>query len=179
MANSIIRRGLAIAGGLLLITGSMAAAQNATVGAMKIEGAWVREPPAAAKVAGAFMTITNTGSEPDRLIGGTAVVAGRLEVHEMSMVDGVMRMQQLQPGLEIKPGATVVLKPGSYHIMMMDLKGAPAAGSIVKGTLVFEKAGMVEIEYKVEPARAGGHGAGMHSGGAGKAAGTGAGANAH
>lgn len=128
-----------------------AAAQDYTLGAIKISQPWTREPPKSARVAGGFMTITNTGTVPDRLIGGSAVFSARFEVHEMSMVDGVMRMRELKPGLEIKPGETVQLKPGSYHVMFMDLTKPPKQGDVVKGTLVFEKAGTIEIAYKVAP----------------------------
>jgi periplasmic copper chaperone A len=133
---------------------TVAVAQDYQAGAIKIVQPWTRQTPAAAKVAGGFMTIVNTGTAPDRLIGGTIVNAARFEVHEMSVTDGVMRMRQLQTGLEIKPGETVVLKPGSYHVMFMDLTAAPQAGQRFKGTLVFEKAGTIEVEYKVEPASA-------------------------
>ena len=130
---------------------SAATAQDYTIGAIRISQPWTREPPKSARVAGGFMTITNTGTEPDRLIGGTAVFSARFEVHEMTMVDGVMRMRELKPGLDIKPGETVVLKPGSYHVMFMDLTAPPKQGDVVKGTLVFEKAGTIEIAYKVAP----------------------------
>ena len=73
-------------------------------------------------------------------------------------------MRELDKGLEIKPGQTVELKPGSYHIMFMDLKEPPKEGSTVKGTLVFEKAGPVQIEYKVEPLGAKGSGSHHHHG---------------
>jgi len=69
----------------------------------------------------------------------------------MAMDGGVMRMRELKPGLVIKPGETVVLRPGSFHLMLMDMKQRPEVGKPFKGTLVFEKAGTIEIEYKVEP----------------------------
>ncbi len=128
-----------------------AQAQDFTLGKIKISQVWTRVTPPASKVAGGFMTITNTGTEPDTLIGGTAIISQRFEVHEMAMQDGVMRMRELKPGLVIKPGETVALKPGSYHVMFMDLKEPLALGKPFKGTLVFEKAGTIEIEYKVEP----------------------------
>ena len=62
-----------------------------------------------------------------------------------------MRMRELKPGLVIKPGETVILKPGSFHLMLFDLKERPVVGKPFKGTLVFEKAGKVDIEFKVEP----------------------------
>ena len=94
------------------------------------------------------------------LIGGWAPVGGWIENHEMSLDGGIMKMRELPKGLEIKPGQKVELKPGSFHIMFVDLKEPPKQGSTVKGTLVFEKAGKVEIEYKVEPL--GAKGAGSH-----------------
>ena len=69
----------------------------------------------------------------------------------MSMTDGVMRMRKLEKGLEIKPGQTVELKPGGYHIMFMGLREGLKQGQPIKGTLVFEKAGTVEVEYLVAP----------------------------
>jgi uncharacterized protein YcnI/copper(I)-binding protein len=132
------------------------------VGSLTIEAPWARATPGGAKVAGGFMKITNTGKEPDRLIGGTVPFAGRFEVHEMAMNNGVMTMRELSKGLEIKPGETVELKPGGYHLMFMDLKQGLKEGEAVKGTLVFEKAGKVDVEYKVGPI-----GGGAPSGGAG------------
>lgn len=141
----------ALAAGLAIAVATPAPAADVMAGSLKITQAWTRVTPPGAKVAGGFMTITNTGTESDRLIGGSAVIAGHLEVHEMSMENGIMKMQELGNGLEIKPGATVVLKPGSYHVMFMDLKSSPAQGTPVKGTLKFEKAGEVEIAYDVAP----------------------------
>ncbi len=136
---------------LALAATAPAFAADYTAGTVKISNPWTRVPPPSAKVAGGFMTLTNTGTAPDRLVKGSSPAAGRIEIHEMSMDGGMMKMRELDKGLEIKPGQTVELKPGSFHIMFMDLKEAPKEGGTVKGTLEFEKAGKVEIEYKVEP----------------------------
>ncbi len=74
----------------------------------------------------------------------------KFEIHEMSMDGGVMKMRPLPKGIEIKPGETVELKPGSYHLMFVGLKQPFEKGKRVKGTLQFEKAGTVEVEYVVE-----------------------------
>ena len=95
------------------------------------------------------MRITNAGPEADRLVGGSLPGAARFEVHEMSMQGEVMRMRPLETGLEIKPGATIELKPGGYHIMFMDLREPLKEGQTLKGTLLFEKAGAVAVEYAV------------------------------
>lgn len=127
------------------------AGTSVTAGTLVIKDAWIRATPGGAKVAGGFMTITNRGNSPDRLIGGALPVAGRVEIHEMAMSDGVMRMRALPQGLEIAPGAHVELKPGSYHVMFMDLKGGLREGETIKGEIVFEKAGRVEILYRIAP----------------------------
>ena len=135
------------------------------VGALVIEAPWARATPGGAQVGGGYMKITNTGKEADRLIGGSLPIAGEVEVHEMAMAGDVMKMRRLADGLEIKPGATVELKPGGNHLMFMGLRGGLKAGQAIKGTLVFQKAGTVEVEYRVAPigAQSGGGGGGGHS----------------
>lgn len=142
-------------------SGAAPAANVFKAGALTIEAPWARATPGGAQVAGGFMKITNSGAEPDRLVGGSVPFAGRFEVHEMAMDGGVMKMRETK-GLEIKPGQTVELKPGGYHVMFMDLKSGLKEGQTVKGTLVFEKAGKIEVEFKVGPI-----GGGAPAGGAG------------
>jgi hypothetical protein len=135
---------------ILLNVGVVAVAQQFKANSIVIERPWIRATPAGAKVAGGYMTITNTGSEPDRLIGGVLPQAGRFEVHEMKMDGNVMQMRQVQGGLEIKPGQKVELNPSGYHLMLMELREPLKQGDILKGQLRFEKAGSVDIEYRVE-----------------------------
>jgi copper(I)-binding protein len=156
-------RNVLLAATLALVT-TAASAHDYEIGSLKISHPWARATPKGASVAGGYLKITNSGTEPDRLVGGTAAFAGRFEVHEMSHEGGVMKMRQLTKGLEIKPGQTVELKPGSYHVMFMDLK-APLTKDQKprpKGTLVFEKAGTLEIEYAVEAIGATPSGGGHH-----------------
>ncbi len=141
----------------LSLLATAALAQHGTkAGALVIEAPWTRATPGGSKVAGGYLKITNTGSTPDRLIGGTLPLAASVEVHEMSVSDGIMRMRRLEKGLEIAPGTSVELKPGGYHIMFMGLSDGLTAGSTIKGTLVFEKAGTVVVEYRIEPIGSGG-----------------------
>ena len=128
-----------------------AAAEDYTLGPLAIGQPWTRATPRGAPVAGGYFTITNKGTAPDRLTGGSVSFAGRFEVHEMTVRDGVMRMRPVGQGLVIKPGETVELKPGGLHVMFLDLKQPLRAGERPKGTLVFEKAGTIEIEYAVQP----------------------------
>lgn len=137
---------------LELVAGEAAPSPAATqAGDLKLEAAWTRATPKGAQVGGGYLRITNTGKTSDRLIGGSFPLAARVEVHEMATEGGMMKMRRLAAGLEIKPGETVELKPGGYHLMFLQLKEAIAAGKPVRGTLVFEKAGSVDVEYGVAP----------------------------
>lgn len=119
------------------------------VGTLTIEQPWARATPGGAKVAGGYVKITNTGTLPDKLVGGSFERAGRFEVHEMSMNNGVMTMRPVSGGLDIAPGASVMLAPGGFHMMFMDLKQPLKEGDSVKGTLTFEKAGTVDVVFDV------------------------------
>ena len=127
-----------------------ALAEDYTVGTIQIDNPWTRATPKGATIAGAYMTIKNKGSVPDRLVGGSAAVADKFEVHRMTMENGIAKMRPVEGGLEIKPGETVALKPGSLHVMLTGLKQPLEKGQKVKGTLQFEKAGKIDIEYAVE-----------------------------
>jgi copper(I)-binding protein len=135
---------------VLALATTAASAHDYKAGPLEIKHPWSRATPKGATVAGGYLSIVNTGSAPDRLIGGSVDGAGKFEIHEMSMDGGVMKMRSLPKGLEIKPGQTVELKPGSYHLMFIGLKAPFEQGKRVKGTLEFEKAGKVEVEYAVE-----------------------------
>jgi copper(I)-binding protein len=118
-------------------------------GTIVVEAPWSRATPGGAKVAGGYMRITNTGSEPDRLVGGSTVVAERFEVHRSTVAEGIARMEPVTGGLKIASGQTVELKPGSMHAMFVNLRQGLKPGETVKGMLVFEKAGVLKVEYQV------------------------------
>jgi periplasmic copper chaperone A len=132
-----------------------AAAEDYSVGSIQFAQPWTRATPKGSSVAGAYMKISNKGTAADRLIGGTTDVAARFEVHRMNMENGVMTMRPVEGGLEIKPGATVELKPGSFHVMLIGLKKPLEKGQRVKATLEFANAGKVDVEYAVEAIGAG------------------------
>jgi copper(I)-binding protein len=146
----------------LSIGASGAIAENYSAGTIQVSKPWTRATPKGATVAGGYMTISNKGSAPDRLLGGSAAVAGRFEIHSMVTEQGVAKMRPVEGGLEIKPGETVELKPGSFHAMLMGLQQPLQKGQKVKGTLEFEKAGKVDIEYAVEALGATSPAAGAH-----------------
>jgi periplasmic copper chaperone A len=134
---------------ILVVAQGEMAARRYKAGSLVIEEPWSRATPGGAKVAGGYLRITNAGSEPDRLVGGSFQAAGRFEVHAMAMEGDVAKMRGIDRGLEIKPGETVELKPGGYHLMFLDLKEPLREGQTIAGTLLFEKAGSVRVEYPV------------------------------
>ncbi|WP_460449545.1 copper chaperone PCu(A)C [Alsobacter sp. SYSU BS001988] len=137
----------------LLSAASLAAPASAhdyKAGDLVINHPWARATPPGASVGGGYLSVRNAGTAPDRLLSVTSDVAGRVTIHEMSNVDGVMTMRPVPAGLPIPPGGALELKPGGYHVMFMDLKDALKAGDSVKGVLTFEKAGPVPVEFKVQ-----------------------------
>jgi len=139
-------------------------------GDVVLDNVWARATPNGAQVAGGFVTLTNKGKEADRLVSASSAVADHLEIHEMAVENNVMKMRELPKGLEIAPGASVELKPGSYHIMFQGLKQPLKEGDKVKGQLTFEKGGKVDVEFAVRGMAAqggaapagGGHGEHKH-----------------
>ena len=148
---------LALAG--CLVAGT-AMAHAFAIGSLKIGHPWSRPTPAGAVAGAGFLTITNTGTDTDRLLSGTTPVADRLEIHEMSVTDGVMRMRSLTAGLAIAPGQTVKLAPGGLHIMLIGLKKPLSVGDRVPARLKFEKAGEVDVVFLVSNPPADGASAG-------------------
>jgi copper(I)-binding protein len=139
-----------IAAVLAALAAMPAQAADVTAGSLKISAPWARATPKGASVGGGYMTITNSGTAPDRLIGGFADVARSFEVHEMKMDGGVMKMRPVANGIEIKPGQTATLEPSGYHVMLVGLKQQLKQGEHFKATLEFAKAGKVDVDFTVE-----------------------------
>src|SRR5450432_3036439 len=125
-------------------------AEEIKAGDLVITQAWSRATPGGAKIGGGYLTIENKGSAADRLIGGSADIAGKVQVHEMSMNNGVMTMRPLDKGLSIEPGKTVKLAPSGYHLMLFDLKSPLKQGDKLPVTLEFEKAVKVKLSLDVQ-----------------------------
>ena len=135
---------------LTLFAALPASAHDYKIGNLEIAHPWVRMTPAGAKVGGGYLTIQNGGAEPDRLVSVTSDVSDRVEIHEMSVKDGIMTMRMLPDGVDVPAGVKVALAPGGYHLMMMDLKKPLVQGERFKGTLTFAKAGTLNVEFAVE-----------------------------
>jgi len=155
---------------LLITVPAVATAHEFKAGDITIGHPWSRATPGGAKVGGGYLTLTNNGTAPDRLVSVSipAAVADHVEIHEMATKDGVMTMRAKPDGVTVEPGKTVAFVPGGYHLMLMGLKAPLKEGDRVKAELNFEKAGKVEVTINVEgmgaqhPAPAGGNMDGMH-----------------
>ena len=133
-----------------------AIAHDYSKGSLHIEHPWSRATPKGAPVGVGYLVIENRGSAVDRLLSISSETSARVEMHEMAVTDGVVRMRPLPKGVEIAPGLTAKFEPGGLHIMFVDLKRPLEKGDRIKATLNFEKAGAIEIEFVVE-AMGGGH----------------------
>ncbi len=142
-----------------LIAALAAGSAFAQTAAVKVEGAWARASVPGQKGTGAFMKLT--AKDGARLVGASSPAAGVTEVHEMKMEGDVMKMRAV-PALELPAGKPVELKPGGYHVMLLDLKAPLAKDTVVPITLVFKdsKGAESRLELKVPvsataPAQAG------------------------
>ncbi|MCJ2132136.1 DUF1775 domain-containing protein [Methylobacterium sp. E-045] len=120
-------------------------------GDLAIDTPWMRATPGGATVAGGYVRISNTGQQADKLISASIPLAASGSIHSMTMDGGVMKMATVEGGLLLKPGETVELKPGGYHLMFEGLKASPKVGESISGNLVFERAGIVPVTFAVAP----------------------------
>jgi copper(I)-binding protein len=119
------------------------------VGDLVVTAPWSRATPKGAKIGAGYLTIQNNGTAPDKLLSVETEVAGKADVHEMSMKDGVMHMRPLTGGVTIAPGKSIQLGPSGFHLMLMDLKKPLEQGQSFDATLRFEKAGPLQVKFQV------------------------------
>lgn len=132
-------------GALLMLATVLFGADSVTV-----EKPWVRATALGQKAGGLFGTITNAGASSDRLLRVECAIAKAVEIHEMvAVASGTMRMQELANGLVIPAKELVVLKPGSFHVMLMGIDRQLTTGATVTASFVFEKAGTITREVPI------------------------------
>jgi hypothetical protein len=122
---------------------------DAAAGGLEISGAWAKASLKGVPNSAAYMAITNTGASADRLVAADADVSKAVELHTMSVSDGVMRMRKLEDGLTVPAGETVTLAPGGEHIMLIGLEAQLEAGAKFDIRLEFENAGAQSISVEV------------------------------
>ena len=138
------------AGAMAIAFAMPAFAHEYRVRELAIDHPWTRATPPSARTAAGYMTLINNGSVDDRLVGVRTSAAKTAELHRSEEKDGVMQMRRQDNGIPIRAGSSVELAPGGYHIMMTDLSAPFVRGKDVPLTLIFEKAGEVAVELRVE-----------------------------
>lgn len=148
--------GIAAAAALLVAT-PLSQAHEYKLGQLEIGHPYARATVPGQPAGGAYFSIENKGPAPDRLVALSSPVAKSTEIHTMAMEGNLMKMREVDGGLEVKPGQKIAMQPGNgYHIMLMGLSKPLKAGEKVPLTLTFEKAGKVDVTLNVEDAAAAG-----------------------
>ena len=161
----MLQRMLAI-GFAVLLSGTAAQAQEFKSGGVTIVTPWARATPGGAKVGGAYLELKAAAGTEDRLVAAKSPAAGTVEIHDHINEGGIMKMRRVD-GIKVSGGQAVTLKPGGYHLMLIDLKEPLKQGGKLPLTLVFEKAGEVAVEATIAPIGAMGpsaEGTGSHAG---------------
>ena len=140
---------------VLSFANAYASADSTSHGDLSITHAVAAAPLPGSKVTAAYMTITNNGSEDDRLSGAAYSGAKRTEIHTMDVVNDIMRMRKLEDGLIIPAGQSVTLAQGGLHVMLMGLIDAPKDGDHIILTLEFDRAGAVDLKLPVQKIKRG------------------------
>ncbi len=132
----------------IVLAAPPALAGDAVKGPIAVSGAWARATPPQAPTGAAFLTLANTGADPDRLLAANAKVSRTVELHMHMAMDGVMRMRPVE-AIDLRPGKTVALEPGGLHVMLIGLDAPLKEGASFPLTLAFEKAGDVTVSVDV------------------------------
>src|SRR5207253_5093281 len=133
----------------LLLAVAGRAAPQPTSGSLRIDHAYARATPPGARTAVVYLTIANNGRDAERLLRASSPAAQSVEMHQMSMEKGMMRMRAVA-ALDIAPATSVALQPGGYHLMLLELARQLKQGETFPLTLVFHHAGSIRIEVPVE-----------------------------
>ena len=136
---------------LIAIAATALFAHDYSTGALTIDHPVIYESPGMARTAAGYMTITNDGDSPERLIGVRAEGVPTTMLHESVMDGDIVRMEHLE-AVVIAPGESVAFDPGGKHVMFMGLDGTPLVeGDEIAATLIFDRAGEVDVTFTVEP----------------------------
>lgn len=136
---------------LALVLAACSSSSASPAGGMTVADAWARKAMSMDMAGAAYMNITNGTGQADALLGVETDVATNPEIHETTEENGMMAMHPVER-IEVPVGATVELKPGGYHVMLIGLTGELEVGSMIELTLKFEKAGDVKVTAEVKAA---------------------------
>jgi copper(I)-binding protein len=146
--KAVLKR-MSIGAAILVLVTSVARPAEYTLGPLDIRSPWTRETPKGATIGGGYVEIKNNGTKSDKLLNGSVSAAARFQIHRTTIENGVSKMREVTDGIEIKPGETIKFEPGASHLMFVNLMQPLHEGDAVRGTLTFEHAGTIDIEYAV------------------------------
>jgi copper(I)-binding protein len=135
---------------VVTVCAASAGAHDYTRGGLFIDHPWTRPTPQGVAVGSGYLVIRNRAKSGDRLVSASAPIAGKVEVHQTAVKDGIARMREVEGGLAIGAGKSVEFKPTGLHLMFLELKRPLKQGERFPATLVFEKAGPIQVEFQVE-----------------------------
>ncbi|WP_273717541.1 MULTISPECIES: copper chaperone PCu(A)C [Bartonella] len=124
-------------------------AQQYKLGDIEILNPWARETPKSAKVGSGYLYIINHSNTPDRLVSISTNGVQTTEMHTMTVVNDIMKMEKMHNGIEIPGNGEITLKPGGDHIMFMGLSQPFKLGDKISAKLTFENAGTINIDFSV------------------------------
>jgi periplasmic copper chaperone A len=156
-------RGAAALFALSFLLANQVHAEDYKVGSIQITQPWARATPKGASSGAAYMTVTNSGTTAEHLNCVSSDAATECQIHQMTMDGGVMKMRPVQGGLEVKPGETVTLKPGGFHLMLVGLKAPLQPGKSLDATFKIDSGSTVQVAFPI--AAIGAPGPGMAPGG--------------
>jgi copper(I)-binding protein len=116
---------------------------------VEIENPWSRATPPGAKVAAGYLTIRNKSASPDRLVGASSAIAGRVETHVVEKQGEILRMREVK-GYDVPAKGSFELKPGGAHLMLVDITRPLKAGERIPVVLRFQSAGEIKTEFEVK-----------------------------
>ena len=140
----------ALLGGLMMMTNFALWSAAQAGDAMMTMGAWARPSIGAKGNSAAYFKIMNHSDKADRIVGAKADVSRLVQIHTHIMDGDIMRMRRVEGGVDVPAGGTVEFKPGSFHIMLIDLKSKLAENDTFPLTLVFESGSEVKVDVKVQ-----------------------------
>jgi len=119
-------------------------------GDISVERAWASATPPKATIGNGYMTIVNTSSEPDHLLSATTEISRAAEIEGIRMNGGAAPMKQLL-NLDVPAHGRVEFRPGTYHVLLRNLKKPLLTGETFQGTLTFARSGVIAVQYQVAP----------------------------
>lgn len=143
------KRGAFAVPAIVLAGAWVAGAHEYKLGAIEIDHPWTRPTATGQQVGAGFMTLSNTGAEPDRLIGAESPAAEKVQLHTHIHEGDVVQMRPVE-AIDLAPQTSVKLEPGGYHLMLIGLKAPIVEGAMIPATLIFEKAGRIEVELMAQ-----------------------------